>query len=168
MQWKKQKGNNLKNEMAIKILVNYFFMKINIFHWEIQKMTISLKLEIIGPLIGLNLNSINLRNNWHHADHNFNQPAEQLASCGPLLQSAWRTIGIMRSTTSINLRNNWHHAVHNFNQPAEQLVSSLCGFPYPEAKIWTHWFNPYLIHLWQFNDNLTETWYNRTSFNHFS
>ena len=79
--------------------------------------------------------SINLRNNWHHADHNFNQPAEQLASSGPQLQSTSGTIGIMRCTTSINLRTNWHHADHNFNQPAEQLVSSLCGFPYPEAKI---------------------------------
>ena len=69
--------------------------------------------------------SINLRNIGHYADHNFNQPADQLASCGPQLQSTCGTIGIMRSTTSINLRNNWHHADHNFNQPAEQLAS--CG-----------------------------------------
>ena len=68
--------------------------------------------------------SINLRNNWHHADHNFNQPAEQLASSGSQLQSTCGTIGIKRITTSINLRNNWHHADHNFNQPAEQLASS--------------------------------------------
>ena len=26
------------------------------------------------------------------------------------------------------------------------IFQSLCGFPYPEAKIRTHWFNPYLIH----------------------
>ena len=50
--------------------------------------------------------SINLRNNWHHAVHNFNQPAEQLASCGPQLQSTCGTIGIMRATTAINLQNN--------------------------------------------------------------
>ena len=30
MQCKKRNGNNLKNEMTIKILVNYFFSKINI------------------------------------------------------------------------------------------------------------------------------------------
>ena len=62
----------------------------------------------------LKITSINLRNNWHHADHNFNQPAEQLASCGPQLQSTCGTIGIMRTTTSINLRNNWHHVDHKF------------------------------------------------------
>ena len=31
MQCKKRNGNNLKNEMTIEILVNYFFSKINIF-----------------------------------------------------------------------------------------------------------------------------------------
>jgi len=37
---KKRNGNNLKNEMAIEILVNYFFSKKKIFHREIQKMTV--------------------------------------------------------------------------------------------------------------------------------
>ena len=40
MHYKKQNGNNLKNKMAIEILVNCFFSKINIFHREIQKMAI--------------------------------------------------------------------------------------------------------------------------------
>jgi len=73
--------------------------------------------------------AINLRNNWHHADHIFNQPAEQLASCGLQLQSTCGTIGIMRTTTSIKLRNNWHHVDHNCNKPAEQskfLLQFLC------------------------------------------
>ena len=44
--------------------------------------------------------SINLRNNWHHADHNFKKPAEQLASCGSQLQKTCGTIGICLLYTS--------------------------------------------------------------------
>jgi len=73
-------------------------------------------------VISSTTSSRNLRNNWHHTDHIFNKPAEQLASCGPQLQSTCGTIGIKRTTTSINLRNNWHQADHIFNEPLQFLL----------------------------------------------
>ena len=46
----KRNDNNLKNEMAIEILVNFFFCKKIFFQQEIQKLTIKLKVDKIGPL----------------------------------------------------------------------------------------------------------------------
>ena len=67
-------------------------------------MTISLKLEIIGPLSTI---SQPPQGKIQSAGPpGINKPEEQLASCGPQLQSTCGTIGIMRTTTSINLRNN--------------------------------------------------------------
>ncbi len=77
-------------------------------------------------------------------NHSFNQPAEQLASCGSQLQLTCGTICIMQTTTSIKLWNNWHPYMLSFPY---KFQSWHCyhiwtfsnyfewGFPMPSAKI---------------------------------
>ena len=75
--------------------------------------------------------SINLRNNWHHVDHNFNQPAEKSKF---LLQFLRRHLGTnlkfyfnfyvdslvpIKSSTSICTRTAWHQS--------KVLLQFVCG-----------------------------------------